>query len=521
MNQVDLMTPEKVAAQYGGDKRKIAQAASMGVIDPTVAVMAGMFIDRMRNAAASEQAPNTTVAQDVMAPPAPQPQMQGAPQAQPAMGLESAAAAPVERGLEAIPVPEEMYDEQSFAGGGIVAFTEGGETRNLREFYQRYGYFPDRSVYRDIFPRLSNVTSGLAEDIAANKGDPGFIAGRSISGGLATIPATVLDTNPALMASRIGSAIGGSEFMSDFKRGLLGDEPEQNKVAPKATPKAEKKATADKATADKATADKATADRIAAARAGVGSTVTTKTKAVAPTSSEEDYLAKLQGMYERAGALKDPDAAARAGLDEMRAASKASKEDALNMALINAGLGIAAGTSPYALQNVATGAQEGMKSYAQSQKEAKDEAREYLKIQAELDRAADARARGDVKTALELEESAATRAQQLRISMQQLAIQRDQARRPLEYELLREDMLSKDPARVRLAEARIGVGKMGTLTYEDAAQRWEKLDYGEKSDLRKLGITRDMWIQTELQKAGGQASSRGKVVNGVYYPPGS
>ena len=132
MNQVDLMTPEKVAAQYGGDKRKIAQAASMGVIDPTVAVMAGMFIDRMRNAAVSEQAPSTTVAQDVMAPPTPQPQMQGAPQAQPAMGLEAAAAAPVERGLEAIPVPEEMYDEQSFAGGGIVAFQQGGEIEQLR-----------------------------------------------------------------------------------------------------------------------------------------------------------------------------------------------------------------------------------------------------------------------------------------------------------------------------------------------------------------------------------------------------
>lgn len=103
MNELDLMSPSKVAEKYGGDKRKIAQAARMGVIDPTVAVMAGMFIDRMRGAAAKEQAPQTTVAQDVMAEPS--------------------------SGVAALPVPDEMFGgEQGFAGGGIVAFEDGGLT---------------------------------------------------------------------------------------------------------------------------------------------------------------------------------------------------------------------------------------------------------------------------------------------------------------------------------------------------------------------------------------------------------
>lgn len=119
MNELDLMSPSKVAAEYGGDKRKIAQAAQMGLLDPTVAVMAGMFIDRMRNAAVQEQQPQTTVAQDVMAPAAPNMQ---------AAGLRAVQEAPpVERGLPALPVPEEAVP--NFDGGGIVAFNGEGESQ--------------------------------------------------------------------------------------------------------------------------------------------------------------------------------------------------------------------------------------------------------------------------------------------------------------------------------------------------------------------------------------------------------
>jgi hypothetical protein len=112
MNEMDMMSPEKVAAKYGGDKQKIGQAAQMGLLNPTVAVMAGMFIDRMRGAAAKEQAPQSTVAQDTMA----------APQAAPA-GLGAISQAPMEGGLEALPTPN--LDNAEYAGGGIVAFARG------------------------------------------------------------------------------------------------------------------------------------------------------------------------------------------------------------------------------------------------------------------------------------------------------------------------------------------------------------------------------------------------------------
>jgi hypothetical protein len=111
MRDIDLMSPEKVAAQYGGDKNKIAQAAQMGIINPTVAVMAGMFIDRMRGAAAKEQQPTATVAEEVLA--------------RPRAGLRAAQEMPMERGLDSLPVPEDAVP--SFEGGGIVAFADGGD----------------------------------------------------------------------------------------------------------------------------------------------------------------------------------------------------------------------------------------------------------------------------------------------------------------------------------------------------------------------------------------------------------
>ena len=51
-----IQSPEAIAKEYGGDKQKIMQAAQMGVVDPTAAVMAGMFIDRIRTAQTAEQA---------------------------------------------------------------------------------------------------------------------------------------------------------------------------------------------------------------------------------------------------------------------------------------------------------------------------------------------------------------------------------------------------------------------------------------------------------------------------------
>ena len=154
-----MQAPEDVAKEYGGNKQSIAKAAQMGLLDPTTAVMAGMFIDRMREAQAEEQAPQQTVAEQTFAPPQPQmpmsqsPMPQGMP-VQPPMPQGMPVQPPIPRGMPqgigATPqatqmqaIQQKMAPRPSVAGmnqlpmgpgmipraasGGLLAFAGGGD----------------------------------------------------------------------------------------------------------------------------------------------------------------------------------------------------------------------------------------------------------------------------------------------------------------------------------------------------------------------------------------------------------
>ncbi len=146
-----IQSPENIAKEYAGNKQRIAEAMQLGIVDATAGVLAGMFIDRMRSAQMQEQVPQQTVAQQVMggAPPPPPPPpsgglgatpqaaLQAAPQGAPPMappmdmppemGMEQPGMA--EGGIVGLDVPSYMFDEPdngSYAGGGLVAFAQGG-----------------------------------------------------------------------------------------------------------------------------------------------------------------------------------------------------------------------------------------------------------------------------------------------------------------------------------------------------------------------------------------------------------
>ena len=94
---------QALATKYS--KPQLQRMAQMGLIEPTKAVMAGMMIDRITKQ--NLQPPVQTVAEEVMSPPQPMPQ---------AMPQQAA-------GMTALPsgLPPQM------AGGGIVAFADGGD----------------------------------------------------------------------------------------------------------------------------------------------------------------------------------------------------------------------------------------------------------------------------------------------------------------------------------------------------------------------------------------------------------
>lgn len=271
-----------------------------------------------------------------------------APRMQPQM-MES----PTDAGVASLPVPEEMYSDEGYAGGGIVAFDEGGLTKtfsnnrpvlsatDLNMFMPETQYAP---VGRDLSRDFKDTDTGV--DLPPVAAAPRAAAPR---------PAARPETGIA--------AIPAKESMLDRRRRML----EQMGV----------------------------------------------------TDTTEEELAALE---KNKGKLAD------------------DKFDALRMSLIRAGLGMAAGTSPYALTNIAKGGIEGFDTYEQSIKQIKAEEKEYGKLARDLRKEANALKRSDVDKALALE----NQAELLDLEKQKLKYTRQAAEKtPAEIQLI--ERIQKDP----------------------------------------------------------------------------
>jgi hypothetical protein len=172
-----LQASEEIAKKYGGNKQKIAQAVQSGLLGATEAVLAGMFIDRVRAAAALEQVPEQTIAEQTFAPKAPPTavsQMQLAQQGMPPQGMppqgmppqgiggtpqaaqmqamqQQMAPRPSVAGMNQIPVNPNIIP--SAASGGLVAFAGGGEIQG----YAGGGGTSDNPLYGETQEKRSRL----------------------------------------------------------------------------------------------------------------------------------------------------------------------------------------------------------------------------------------------------------------------------------------------------------------------------------------------------------------------------
>jgi hypothetical protein len=516
MNDVDLMSPSKVAAEYGGDKRKIQQAAQMGLLDPTVAVMAGMFIDRMRGAAMKEQQPQSTVAQDVMAP----------------QGLMAAQAAPVQSGVDTLPVSEDMVPNE-YAGGGIIAFEEGGETspfmRDVQAFGERglqskmertpgmvgaYGqplisqedeermrllqminqqYGPRGSLVQGYFMNQSPAERDQAQDILRRaptmsidelRQTTGSLAPSSVSTGLGAIkPATPV---PA------GAPMTGADMRKADRAEMA------LRSAPGLTP-----------AQSEANIAKARPQTAVAKEGAVGGAGMVKPQGM----SEADFRA----MQKRFGVEEDAFKADRESIKDARSRLAEDRKSAANMALIEAGLGIASGSSRSALKNIAEGSKAGVASYSKAMREIKADEKEFDKIDRDLRKAEQALKRGDMEAFNNLQDKAESRRIQLMGAQAQMA----QAAKPSSTgELI--DVLSggsRDP-QVRQAAAMkvLGQGKTGEVTEADIYKGWNDAQGNPiiMNNLAKQGIkTYDQYRAYQMSMLGGGAGIPGVKFLGV------
>ena len=161
-----IRSPIDIWTAYGGDQQRIAQAMQLGVIRPEEGVLAVMEGKRKPPPPA---APGT-VAQQVMGivppPTNPMASNMGAPAPQPAPPMQAPMGAPpmgapmgappapmpgmAMGGIASLPIPGAMFDEpdnggygDGYAGGGLVAFADGGEASDPLSWL----YSPISSVY--------------------------------------------------------------------------------------------------------------------------------------------------------------------------------------------------------------------------------------------------------------------------------------------------------------------------------------------------------------------------------------
>jgi hypothetical protein len=128
---------------------------------------------------------------------------------------------------------------------------------------------------------------------------------------------------------------------------------------------------------------------------------------------------------------------------------------------------MAAGTSPYALTNIAKGGIEGFDTYEQSIKQIKAEEKEYGKLARDLRKEANAVKRSDVDKALSLE----NQAELLDLEREKLKYTRQSALKPSTFQETLNALTggSKDPKVIKEATKTIlGTSKTGELTIEGA-----------------------------------------------------
>ena len=358
-----MQSPADIAAKYG-DKAKIGQAVQQGIVDPTVGMLAGMVIDRIR--APQPQAPQGTVAQKVMGGglgATPEAQQMGmapsavapAPQAAPAQPMMAASG-----GLMDLPVDDDMFD---YAGGGVVAFAAGSPGTT--------------------FPRFEDLP---------------------IAGGDATVPGNRI--------SQFFSSMGGTERRIDPETGeavTLGEYLRRldQRKARAAMPAAQTQAT----TALQAQPPIAppvgpgaapAAPPVAAPQAGPAqppAAAPAQPPAAAPTPFQLPTKPTPQEfLRDQAAFGVDPELNKKLMEQaEKLGGSAEDKERALAMAIIRGSLGAMAGTSPNAILNVAQGFASGVEQYAKDAKDIRAAERDVGKVKIELLKAEDAQKRNDFK----------------------------------------------------------------------------------------------------------------------------
>lgn len=260
----------------------------------------------------------TTVQEDLVRQAMPQPMMQ-APQQMPQqmMGLQG-----MQRPQGVAALPSGM-DEQSMAGGGIVAFADGGPADEDESFADKFMKFKENLNKRlsgigpSYDPRVGAPVNATQAEIQRALGSSGFQAAPQQE----EIPVTGYENLP--QAYNLSNQTDPSPYM-----GGEAPSPAMLKPSEKTTPRSK----------------------------------VFKDAAKEEEAPKEDIYAKYEKM-----------------LMEQATEGKEARKNDKYMRMLEAGLGIMGGTSPNALTNIAQGSKEAARGYAQDKAAARKEERDNVK----------------------------------------------------------------------------------------------------------------------------------------------
>jgi hypothetical protein len=423
------------------DKPTLARLAQSGQLSPTLAVMAGMMRDRIVQSEMKPPSP-PTVAEEVMQPMG---QRMGlgaiAPGGQPQAPQQPQQAQPQGQGLDQVPVPQEMFERQGMASGGIVAFQAGGGARGgldprVAALLQKN---PGMTVPQAIklLSRMGPAATfgvGLAATDALMATDKGVGQAAAMGSGYDYGPEVMTGGRPDIPVESVGTREQGPGF-TDYLR-AVGLAPKEQVMDP-ATGKfvdVPSKPIFESATPGLAGVKDQTdvEKRLAEAEAGRGPDVERNSERADVAEARRQDLLKqaaedqakktkdkpsevkliteggakqvpgtglsiedFQKQQKAFGISADPNKDIREQIDKLEQGTKKEREQAKYMALLQAGLGIMGGTSESALENIGKGAMPAVAQYGAALKDIRSEEKEITKMRSQLVSAEDARKRGD------------------------------------------------------------------------------------------------------------------------------
>ena len=460
------------------------------------------FEQRMRSAAAARmaQGQQPTIAEQVM------------DQAQMVEG---------DGGIDQIPI-----ETPEFAGGGIVAFSNGGETFTPSQrgflgtmFGPSAGLISREEVVNELDPeelREFNRTGKLPVRLMKIVGDRSIAApsGTKDQGIAAAAPIAPPPVAPPAAAPGADlrapvQMVGGRPVPIDRSTG------EELGIAP---PMDERPMPQQQTTGDLLGRTDALFNQL------YGTTAPT-----AP-SDRESYIGRTEDFFKKAGVNLELAAQQAADIAKEKESLSKDKTEAANFRLLEAGLAIMGGTSPFAFENIGKGASKAMQGYVQDIKDLKKAEKDLNAATRQLTVTQNQMRMGVAQTSasdyaedVKRHDAALRRREDAKAELAKALMADERSReivkaqmRPSQYEMARADALSGDPKRQAFAETYLGATKTGKLTTLGLEKEYNDLKIVDKKKLEKQGIYNAAdYVRSRMAEQGGMpgAASQGKVID--------